>query len=130
LEVPNPCRGAPPRRRSKGLRERNDAAQEGHATRGRPRSRPAGTIRAWRWVETRRCPRCRRGPAMGPSPVVVLDRDGLRGTIERPDSLAAGPEARVEVLFEGGRRVETPAGSLILQQDGTYRLPLAVAERD
>jgi uncharacterized protein (TIGR02271 family) len=66
---------------------------------------------------------------MAPSaPAVVLDRDGLRGTIEHPDRLGAGPEARVELVFEGGRRVEAPVGALAAQEDGTFRLPLAVAE--
>jgi uncharacterized protein (TIGR02271 family) len=62
------------------------------------------------------------------APVIVHGKDGLRGTVARLEALREGPEVRVEVLFEGGRRAEVPVGALVLREDGSYEVPLGAGD--
>jgi len=62
------------------------------------------------------------------TPLIVVGKDGLRGTIESSDRLAGGPDARVEVHFDDGRVAEVPVGALVPSDDGTYYLPLGPAD--
>jgi uncharacterized protein (TIGR02271 family) len=62
------------------------------------------------------------------TPLIVVGKDGLRGTIEATDRLGDGPNARVEVRFEDDRVAEVPVGALVLRDDGTYYLPLSATD--
>ncbi|HYE37306.1 YsnF/AvaK domain-containing protein [Methylocaldum sp.] len=60
------------------------------------------------------------------SPVVV-SRDGLQGHID-PESLPLNEKASVPVQFEHGERLIIPVNFLNRQEDGTYVLPMTLAE--
>lgn len=54
--------------------------------------------------------------------IVIIDEDGLRGTCDR---LPKDVE-RIWATF-GGRRVRVPTEQLVVQDDGTYRLPFSLS---
>lgn len=53
----------------------------------------------------------------------VVDRDGVRGTVERPASGATSGEY-AEVTLDDGRRVFVPAEMFVRQVDGSYYIPV------
>jgi uncharacterized protein (TIGR02271 family) len=59
---------------------------------------------------------------------VVRGRDGLRGTVVPASQYASGDASQVLVQLEGGQQVLVPAATLIRQQDGSYYVPLSLAE--
>lgn len=60
--------------------------------------------------------------------VVIIGKDRVRGTIEAPDRGAIADETQVLIRLENGRRVIVPAELLKRQDDGTYYLPLSLAD--
>lgn len=66
---------------------------------------------------------------MNPStPVRVVGKDGLRGTLETESGPPAGREGEVVLRLEDGRRVLVPRDALEKRSDGTCFLPLSLAE--
>jgi uncharacterized protein (TIGR02271 family) len=66
---------------------------------------------------------------MSPSvSAIVHGKDGLRGVIEKVPQPLQGSEPQVLVRVTDGRQVLVPAPSLVLQDDGSYYLPLSLAE--
>jgi len=61
-------------------------------------------------------------------PVRVKGKDGLQGVIETSEQLPIGNSSRVRVRLENGQQLFVPAEVLRLQEDGTYYLPLTLAE--
>jgi len=58
---------------------------------------------------------------------IVVSRDGLQGRIA-PESLPLNEKAAVPVQFEHGERLVIPVNILDRQEDGTYVLPMTLAE--
>jgi uncharacterized protein (TIGR02271 family) len=61
-------------------------------------------------------------------PVVVIDRDGLKGIVEEPRQLKAAKGSEVHIRMEDGAKITVPVELLRLQDDRTYYLPLSLAE--
>jgi uncharacterized protein (TIGR02271 family) len=57
----------------------------------------------------------------------VVSRDGLQGRID-PESLPSNELSSVRVRFERGERLVIPVNVLDRQEDGTYVLPMTLAE--
>jgi uncharacterized protein (TIGR02271 family) len=63
-----------------------------------------------------------------PKLLTVIDKDGLRGTIENlPDSLDAD-EPQVLIRLEDGLPIIVPRGALTQQSDGGYYLPISLED--
>jgi uncharacterized protein (TIGR02271 family) len=60
--------------------------------------------------------------------VTVVDKDGRRSTIEGPSNFPGGGETEVFVQLDNGQRVLIPTDMLVLQDDGSYYLPLSLTE--
>jgi len=60
--------------------------------------------------------------------VIVHGREGLRGTLVDADRARVGGEGRVVVRLDDGREVVVPAQILVARDDGTYFLPLGLAD--
>lgn len=63
--------------------------------------------------------------------VLVKGKDGLRGHIVPPTGTASNDqsgERQVTVQFENGNKVLVPTDTLILQEDGSFYLPLSLDE--
>ncbi|HZC01649.1 MAG TPA: DUF2382 domain-containing protein [Gammaproteobacteria bacterium] len=66
-----------------------------------------------------------------PGRFIVIDKDGVRGTLERlPSPQASAAEAQVTVQLENGQRVIVPARALLEREceDGTFFLSRGFAE--
>jgi uncharacterized protein (TIGR02271 family) len=66
-----------------------------------------------------------------PGRFIVIDKDGVRGTLERlPSPQASAAEAQVTVQLENGQRVIAPARALLEREreDGTFFLSRGFAE--
>ena len=63
------------------------------------------------------------------APIPVTGDNGLRGTLQPATGGGPVPSA-VTVVLADGRRAVVPAGLLQLQSDGSYYLPLGLAEVD
>jgi uncharacterized protein (TIGR02271 family) len=59
---------------------------------------------------------------------VVRDRDGVCGTVIPAASPSPGTASQVTVQLEGGARVLVSVADLVQQPDGSYYLPLRLAE--
>lgn len=57
--------------------------------------------------------------------VVVVDQDGVRGTLD-PQALQRR-EQEVRITYNGNRHVQAPRAMLEQQADGSYRLPLRLS---
>lgn len=70
-----------------------------------------------------------RATAGGQKSGIVTDRDGLRGRID-PAAPQTREGGRPEVLvhLEGGQQALVPVDELILQDDGSFRLPFSLSE--
>lgn len=62
------------------------------------------------------------------STIVVLGREGLRGTIEPGERPKPGGSGRVSIRLDDGRLVVVPDHALTLEADGTYRLALGPSD--
>jgi uncharacterized protein (TIGR02271 family) len=60
--------------------------------------------------------------------VTVRDRDGVTGRIASIPRDAEGTEREVTVRLEDGRTVLVPIDVLVVQEDGSYYLPLRLAD--
>ena len=56
------------------------------------------------------------------APLIVFDDSGPVGSIDRDDVPGRGPDGAVPVRFDDGRTVAVPAGRLVAEADGRYRL--------
>jgi uncharacterized protein (TIGR02271 family) len=64
-----------------------------------------------------------------PGRFIVIDKDGVRGTLERlPSPQASAAEAQVTVQLENGQRVIAPARALLEREDDTFFLSRSFAE--
>jgi uncharacterized protein (TIGR02271 family) len=59
-------------------------------------------------------------------PAIVVDTNGVEGTILTDRPLSAEPEQRVLVLFQNGEQVLVPRDLLVQQADGRYRLMASI----
>jgi len=59
---------------------------------------------------------------------VVRDKDGVRGIIVSAPTHTPSIASQVVVQWENGQQIVVPADMLLPQPDGTYYLPLSVAE--
>ncbi len=59
---------------------------------------------------------------------VVLGKDGLRGHIQAASPASKPEDNQVLVALENGRQALVPKEALRLQEDGSYFLPLSLAE--
>lgn len=57
--------------------------------------------------------------------IIIQGKDGLRGTLDKPWT---GETDQVLLKLEDGREVVVPVNALSLQKDGTYYLPLSLAD--
>lgn len=60
--------------------------------------------------------------------ITILDKEGRRSTVEGPLSTPGGSETEVFVQLDNGQRILVPADMLVLQDDGSYYLPLSLTE--
>lgn len=58
--------------------------------------------------------------------VVVVDQDGMRGTID-PQVLARRDQKEVLITYNGDRHVQAPLSMLQRKADGSYTLPLRLS---
>ncbi len=58
--------------------------------------------------------------------VVVIDQDGVRGTIDR-QALARRDQKEVLITYNGDRHVQAPLSMLQRKADGSYTLPLRLS---
>ena len=63
-----------------------------------------------------------------PAAVRVTDPQGVHGTIDTTAWPLDGSRAEVLVSLEGGRQVWVPVQMLILEAEGRYAIPMALAE--
>jgi uncharacterized protein (TIGR02271 family) len=63
-----------------------------------------------------------------PVPMLVIDKDGLRGAVVDNSPLIGDPETQWLVRFETGQQVVVPKELLKRQKDGTYHLALTMKE--
>jgi uncharacterized protein (TIGR02271 family) len=61
---------------------------------------------------------------------IVVDRDGLRGRIDAYAPQAQGEGSRPEVFvhLDDGRQILVPVDELVLQNDGSFTVPLSFAD--
>jgi uncharacterized protein (TIGR02271 family) len=60
--------------------------------------------------------------------MVVVDKNGLQGTIAQEDLQVSSRHGEVLVRFENGQQVIVPTALLIRDHDGSYRLPIPMQE--
>lgn len=64
--------------------------------------------------------------------MIVIDRNGLQGTVTDSESLSpadsADPEHRLLVHFQNGQQVLIPSDMLVQYGDGSYHLPVSIEE--
>ncbi len=58
-------------------------------------------------------------------PILITGKDGLRGSIIGP---SATSDRQVMIMLENGRQIQVPGETLVRQADGSYYLPLGLAE--
>ncbi len=61
-------------------------------------------------------------------PITVIGKDGLRGTVEAGSRARIGHDGQVALLLEGGQRALVPADLLEERADGSYYLPMSLAD--
>ena len=67
--------------------------------------------------------------AGGRKSAIVTDRDGLRGQIDTSaPQTREGGRPEVLVHLEGGQKAFVPVDELVLQDDGSFRLPFSLSE--
>lgn len=59
---------------------------------------------------------------------MVLGKDGLHGTLVKASKQDQAGETYRRLLIEDGRELLVPVSELVLQQDGSYYLPLSLAD--
>lgn len=59
-------------------------------------------------------------------PIVVIDQDGVRGTIDA-QALLRDDQQNVLITYNGDRHVQAPRTLLEQQADGSYRLPMRIS---
>lgn len=64
----------------------------------------------------------------GTKVMTVIDKDGQRSTLEGMPAVQGGSETEAFVRLDNGQRMLVPADILVLQEDGTYYLPLSIDE--
>jgi uncharacterized protein (TIGR02271 family) len=62
------------------------------------------------------------------SATVVQGKDGLRGTVVPPSQHAPRDATQVVVQLESGQQILVPAEALVPLQDGSYYVPLSLAQ--
>jgi uncharacterized protein (TIGR02271 family) len=71
-----------------------------------------------------------RATAAREKSAIVVDRDGLRGRIDAYAPQAQGEGSRPEVFvhLDDGRQILIPVDELVLQNDGSFTVPLSFAD--
>lgn len=71
-----------------------------------------------------------RGTAAREKSAIVIDRDGLRGRIDTyaPQAGDEGSRPEVFVHLDDGRQILVPVDELVLQNDGSFTVPLSFAD--
>jgi uncharacterized protein (TIGR02271 family) len=59
-------------------------------------------------------------------PMIVVDKNGLQGTVAQEEALSSTHESQLLVQFQNGQEVIVPKGMLIRHEDGRYHLPASV----
>lgn len=62
------------------------------------------------------------------SPVIVTGEGGLRGAVQARSAPGGEGDGRLLIRLESGRQVVVPEALLTLREDGSYYLPMALAE--
>jgi uncharacterized protein (TIGR02271 family) len=60
--------------------------------------------------------------------VVVTGKEGLRGIVDETLPPVGNGKSQTVVLLDSGQRVLVPTDALLLQEDGSYFLPISLAE--
>jgi hypothetical protein len=61
--------------------------------------------------------------------MIVMDKNGLQGTaVDGESSSPADPERRLLVHFQNGQQVLIPSTMLVRHEDGSYHLPVSIAD--
>jgi len=65
-----------------------------------------------------------------PQPIMVVDQNGVRGTVVPLTQPVERDEPYLQVRLESGQQVLVPVSALSQQEDGTYRVPVSLTEFD
>ncbi len=60
---------------------------------------------------------------------MVVDKDGVRGTVEVVAQPIVNESSKVSVLLDNGQQIALPAGALVDQKDGTFFVPYSFAQQ-
>ncbi len=60
---------------------------------------------------------------------LVVDQDGVRGTIEVAAQPVINENSKVSVLLDNGHRINLAAGALLDREDGTFFVPYSFAQQ-